>query len=57
MTTNESGVEFEAKHVHEVYDEIAEHFSDTRYKVRLTHIRKVCTSHGRSTIKGAESLV
>lgn len=26
-------MDFEAKHVHEVYEEIAEHFSETRYKV------------------------
>lgn len=27
--------EYESKHVHEVYQQIASHFSETRYKVRL----------------------
>ena len=27
-------LEYEQSHVHEVYDNIAEHFSATRYKVR-----------------------
>ena len=35
MPDTEHGVEFEAKHVHDVYEEIAEHFSETRYKVSL----------------------
>jgi hypothetical protein len=26
---------YEAKHVHQVYDQIASHFSSTRYKVRV----------------------
>jgi hypothetical protein len=29
-------LEYEATHVHEVYEEIAGHFSATRYKVRKT---------------------
>ena len=56
MTTNESGVEFEAKHVHEVYDEIAEQFSDTRYKVRLIHIRKVSAYKGLSVTESPDGL-
>jgi hypothetical protein len=27
-------LDYETKHVHEVYDEIAAHFSETRHKVR-----------------------
>jgi len=27
---------YEEKHVHEVYEEIATHFSETRYKVRTS---------------------
>ena len=28
-------LEYESKHVHEVYEDIACHFSSTRYKVRI----------------------
>jgi tRNA (uracil-5-)-methyltransferase TRM9 len=30
------GAEYEAEHVHSVYEEIASHFSSTRYKVCVT---------------------
>lgn len=34
MATSEpQGASYEAKHVHSVYEEIASHFSSTRYKV------------------------
>ena len=33
---DDQGVSYEAEHVHEVYEEIASHFSSTRYKVCVT---------------------
>lgn len=34
MATSETeGASYEAEHVHSVYEEIASHFSSTRYKV------------------------
>lgn len=30
------GADYEAEHVHSVYEEIASHFSSTRYKVCVT---------------------
>jgi hypothetical protein len=30
---SEQGADYEAQHVHSVYEEIASHFSSTRYKV------------------------
>lgn len=35
VVVNEDPAAYEAKHVHEVYDQIASHFSSTRYKVCL----------------------
>jgi tRNA (uracil-5-)-methyltransferase TRM9 len=32
-STDEQGTSYEAEHVHEVYEQIASHFSSTRYKV------------------------
>jgi tRNA (uracil-5-)-methyltransferase TRM9 len=31
--TDEQGTSYEEEHVHEVYEQIASHFSSTRYKV------------------------
>jgi tRNA (uracil-5-)-methyltransferase TRM9 len=31
------GASYEAEHVHSVYEEIASHFSSTRYKVCVHH--------------------
>jgi hypothetical protein len=33
------GADYEAEHVHSVYEEIASHFSSTRYKVCVATIR------------------
>jgi hypothetical protein len=45
---------YETKHVHEVYDEIAPHFSSTRYKVSIISLppaglpyQLTRNSHGR----------
>lgn len=35
MAAEQAGAEYEAQHVHDVYEQIASHFSATRYKVRL----------------------
>ena len=32
---DEQGTSYEEEHVHEVYEQIASHFSSTRYKVRI----------------------
>ena len=32
-STDEQGTSYEAEHVHSVYEQIASHFSSTRYKV------------------------
>ena len=38
MTDNrERGEAYEAEYVHTVYEQIAYHFSSTRYKVCITH--------------------
>jgi hypothetical protein len=34
--TDSQGADYEAEHVHSVYEEIASHFSSTRYKVCVT---------------------
>jgi tRNA (uracil-5-)-methyltransferase TRM9 len=36
-STDEQGTSYEAEHVHSVYEQIASHFSSTRYKVYITY--------------------
>lgn len=36
---DDSELQYESKHVHEVYDRIATHFSSTRYKVWIPYAR------------------
>jgi len=36
MSLPEGSTAYEEEHVHEVYEQIASHFSSTRYKVRST---------------------
>jgi hypothetical protein len=36
--TDDRGADYEAQHVHSVYEEIASHFSSTRYKVSVTFL-------------------
>ncbi len=35
ITADQNPHEYEKEHVHEVYEQIASHFSSTRYKVRV----------------------
>jgi tRNA (uracil-5-)-methyltransferase TRM9 len=35
-TDTNQAAEYEAEHVHQVYEQIADHFSSTRYKVSNT---------------------
>ena len=47
-----AGTSYEEEHVHEVYEQIASHFSSTRYKVCVTPLlslqkRLTTSSHGR----------
>ena len=46
-TVTESGAAegFETRHVHEVYEEIAEHFSETRYKVGFSNSLKIFSTY------------
>jgi tRNA (uracil-5-)-methyltransferase TRM9 len=38
------GADYEAQHVHTVYEEIASHFSSTRYKVCVAPFLPLCLS-------------
>lgn len=45
MSSAASGYEYEEQHVHRVYDQIAHHFSSTRYKVRVERKEKPDCAH------------
>jgi hypothetical protein len=51
MATPQADEAYEQKNVHEVYQQIAQHFSATRYKVCLSdcmqqHLKLIVSSHG-----------
>jgi hypothetical protein len=45
MSAKPTGEAYEEEHVHTVYEQIASHFSSTRYKVRRTHISAATSNH------------
>ena len=45
MSTEATGEAYEEEHVHTVYEQIASHFSSTRYKVRLKYISTAMNSN------------
>jgi tRNA (uracil-5-)-methyltransferase TRM9 len=45
-STDEQGTSYEAEHVHSVYEQIASHFSSTRYKV-YNHLSPFLASQTR----------
>ena len=47
MAKPSAGEAFEISHVHDVYDQIAPHFSSTRYKVRMSLIEALLYVSGR----------
>jgi hypothetical protein len=44
-TSDAQGASYEAAHVHSVYEEIASHFSSTRYKVCVARQRRETQSN------------
>jgi hypothetical protein len=50
MSVQPTGEAYEEEHVHTVYEQIASHFSSTRYKVRQSHVPTAINSNDRTLI-------